>query len=323
MTGRTVISAAAVAAALTLAACGGRGTGLPGTVERDRIGLVAEASEPIVELAVHEGDRVATGALILRLDPRVGNTQLDQARAQVRAASARLLELTRGARSEEVAQARAQLERAQVQVDSERRELERQKALVARQLVSATAVDRQQLAVDSAEAERKRAAAALLELERGTRSEQIEQARAAASEAEARVAELEVSVARLTLRAPEAAIVDALPYKLGERPAKGQTVAILLADRAPFVRIYVPEPLLAQVHAGTSARVSVDGVKEVLAGSVRFVSSDAAFTPYYSLTARDRSRLSFLAEVSLTEPAARALPSGVPAVVRLEVGGQR
>jgi len=321
MTLRAATSAAGVAALLALGACGGGSAGLPGTVERDRIELVAEASEPIIELAVHEGDRVAAGALILRLDPRVGTTQLEQARASARAAGARLLELTRGARSEDVAQARAQLEGAQAQAESEARELVRQKALLAQHLVSATAVDRQQLAADSAEAERKRATAALLELERGTRSEQIDQARASASEAEARVAELEISVGRLAVRAPEAAIVDALPYKLGERPVKGGPVAVLLADRTPFVRIYVPEPMRAGVRAGTRASVTVDGVKGTLAGSVRFVSSEPAFTPYYSLSSSDRSRLSYLAEVSLTDASARALPSGLPAVVHLEGGG--
>jgi HlyD family secretion protein len=310
------------AAAAVLAACSdGKAPGLPGTVERDRIELVAEAPEPVIELAVHEGDKVAAGAVILRLDPRVGSAQLDQARAAARGAGARLLELTRGARSEEVAQARAQLERALVQVDSERRELERRKALVERKLVSATELDRQQLAVDSAEAGRKQAAAALLELERGTRSEQIEQARATTSQAEARVTELEISVARLTLYAPEAATVDALPYKLADRPAKGATIAVLLADRTPYVRIYVPEPMRTRVSAGTAAHIDVDGVQQTFNGAIRFISSEAAFTPYYSLTARDRTRLSFLAEVSLTDSAARSLPSGVPALVRLEVGG--
>lgn len=39
-----------------------------GTLEWDRMELVAEASEPIVELVVREGDRVKQGDVILRLD---------------------------------------------------------------------------------------------------------------------------------------------------------------------------------------------------------------------------------------------------------------
>jgi HlyD family secretion protein len=324
MSARVIALVLASAVTAGLAGCArDLDSSLPGTVERDRIELIAESSEPIIERAVREGEKVAAGAVILRLDPSVATAQLDQARAEARAASARLLELTRGARSEEVEQARAQLERAQVEVDGARRELTRRKALVQRNLVSATEVDAEQTAVDSAEATRKQAAAALLELERGTRSEQIEQSRAASSQSEARVAELEVSLMRLTARAPEAAIVDALPYRLGERPPKSAPVAVLLADRMPYVRIYVPEPLRAQVTAGTRAEIAVDGVQGKFNGSVRYISSEAAYTPYYSLTARDRARLSFLTEVSLTDTAARDLPSGVPVVVRLEVGGAR
>jgi len=52
---------------------------------------------------------------------------------------------------------------------------------------------------------------------------------------------------------------------------------------------------------------------------VRFIASDAEFTPYYSLTAADRSRLSFLAEVVFDDAEARDLPSGVPVDVTLEL----
>ena len=37
-----------------------------GTVERDRLELIAESNERIVEIAVHEGDRVAAGAVLVR-----------------------------------------------------------------------------------------------------------------------------------------------------------------------------------------------------------------------------------------------------------------
>jgi len=36
------------------------------------------------------------------------------------------------------------------------------------------------------------------------------------------------------------------------------------------------------------------------------------------LTQEDRSRLSFLAEIDLTEPEAQSLPTGIPVQVRLE-----
>ena len=57
---------------------------------------------------------------------------------------------------------------------------------------------------------------------------------------------------------------------------------------------------------------AVDGRAERLQGTVRFVSAEAAFTPYYALTQQDRSRLAYLAEITLDDPAAQALAAGLP-----------
>ena len=87
-------------------------------------------------------------------------------------------------------------------------------------------------------------------------------------------------------------------------------MAVLLDSARSYARVYVPEHLRAQVRTGTSLDVRVDGVDEILEGRVRWVSSDASFTPYFALTEHDRSRLSYLAEIDL--PGAEDLPSGLP-----------
>jgi HlyD family secretion protein len=112
-----------------------------------------------------------------------------------------------------------------------------------------------------------------------------------------------------------------LPYELGERPPRGAPVVVLLADDAPYARVYLPEPLRTQITVGSAVEVHVDGAGRAYAGRVRFVSAQAAFTPYYALTQKDRSRLSYLTEVTLTEPAAQALPSGTPVEVRTSAAG--
>ena len=76
------------------------------------------------------------------------------------------------------------------------------------------------------------------------------------------------------------------------------------------------EPRRVSITEGDSLKVSVDGVDEVFDGTVRWISSEPAFTPYYGLTRENRSRLMYLAEVQLPSSAAR-LPSGVPAQVHL------
>ncbi len=72
--------------------------------------------------------------------------------------------------------------------------------------------------------------------------------------------------------------------------------------------VYVPEPMRAKVHQGSQALVSIDGIATPFTGQVRMISSEAVFTHYYSLTERDRSRLSYLAEVELTDTETQGLP---------------
>jgi len=67
---------------------------------------------------------------------------------------------------------------------------------------------------------------------------------------------------------------------------------------------------------GTRAVVHVDGLTESIPGRVRWVASEATFTPYFALTERDRSRLTYLAKIDFAEDRPR-LPDGVPVEVEL------
>ncbi len=308
------------AVSLLLAGCGGGDDDdlrFVGTLERDRIEIVAERDEPIVAVEVREGDRVRSGQILLRQATEAAGARAAQADAAVAEARQRLAELERGERAEVRAEARARVAAARVALDRDERELVRARELVAQRLVSASRLDEASAARDTSAARLKEAQAQLLALERGTRVEQLEQARAALAAAEATRAETGVADARLVVRATRDGVVDALPYELGERPPRGAPVAVLLASGAPYARTYVPEAARARTRPGTEARVFVDGVEQPLHGRVRFVATEASFTPYYALTQRDRGRLAFLAEVEVDDPAARDLPAGIPLEVAL------
>jgi HlyD family secretion protein len=310
-------SAPAAALAVLAAACGGNGDTLLGTLERDRVELVAEAREPIVEVAVREGEAVEEGRLLLRLDPAAAEARLAQARSQAAQAERRHAELVAGARSEVRREARARVAAAAARAQAELQEFERVEKLVADGLMPLSALDRQRALKDGTAAEEGAARERLAELEHGTRAEIVDQAAAALAAARAEVAGLELSLARHAVVAPRAGIVDALPYELGERPPAGAPVAVLLAAGQPYARVFIPEPRRAGVAAGDPASIRVDGSDRDWRAEVRYVSAEAAFTPYYSLNERDRGRLSFLAEIVLTEPEAAALPTGLPVEARL------
>lgn len=310
-------SAAAIVIALSVAGCSGNSDSpvALGTLERDRLELTAEAHEPIVAMQVREGDKVAADQVLLKLDSSSLAARLQSARANVSAARHRLTELIRGPRLETILEARARLEGAVSELESANLEFERVRALVAKRVVSQSELDRQRGVRDSAAAARKEAQAQLTLLLKGTRIEELDQARDAMAEAQAALQQIEITESRLTVRAPRAGVIEALPYELGERPPAGAPVVIMLADGETYARVYVPAQLRAQAMAGARASIRIDGLEEPFVGRVRYVASEAAFTPYYALTQEDRGRLSYLAEVTLTDAGAARLPVGIPVEV--------
>lgn len=292
---------------------GGDELPLPGTLARDRIELAAHAAEPVLAWNVAEGQKVAAGTVLIRLDPGRAEAALARAKATREKAKRRVDELARGPRPEVLADLQARYDGAKVQLETDERELKRQTELAARQLSSQAAVDIQRAARDRSLTARDSAKAQLAAGLKGTTVEELDQARATLVEAEADERDATIALERLTVVAPTSGTVDALPFRVGERPAQGQPVAVLLADDRIYARVFVPEPLRARVVPGLAATVKVDGIESPFPATVRRVSSEAAYTPYYSLTERDRSRLAFRAEVDLAPSAASAaLPAGVP-----------
>jgi HlyD family secretion protein len=301
-----------------LVACGAE-TAPPilGTLERHRIEVSANTNEQILNVAVREGDQVQAGDLLAELDSGTQSASRDAMMADLQRARGRLRELRNGARPEELMTAQARVAAGRAELLQANRELERLSGMANDGLVAASQLDVQQRLRDSASATLDAAAAQLQLVQRGTRSEQLDQARAAVAAAEAQLAQQDIQRRRLRLLAPVAGSVESIPYRQGERPPPGAPVVVLLAGGAPFARVHVPEMLRARVVAGNKVQVKVDGVATTFNGTVRYIAGEASFTPYYSLTQRDRGRLSFLAEIELPDTEAQQLPVGVPLEVWL------
>lgn len=287
-----------------------------GQLESDRIELVADAPEPIVQKAVAEGQAVTAGTLLLTQDTSRIAARLDEAEAMLAQSRARLDELTRGPRQEQITAARASVAGAERELDFRRIEYERAKRLHGENLGSQESVDRTMAALDAASAALEVQEARLTELLEGTTVEELRQAENAVRQFEARVALLEVERQRLTTEAPADGIVDSILFEPGERPAAGQPMLVFLSGAQPYARVYIPESIRVSIAPGTAARVHVDGLAGPIDGRVRWVASEAAFTPYFALTERDRGRLSFAAKIDIEPDAALGrLPDGVPVEV--------
>jgi len=184
-----VIAAVALAGYAIWTIAGGRradGTvSASGTIEATEMDVSARVTGRIVRLLVDEGDTVKAGQVIAVLDQDDIRAQVKQARGSLVNATAKLQDLKNGTRAEQIRQARATLAQAEKAAGGARRSLaiaqqslERSTELKA-QLVSA------QTSLTSARNAHKQAQARLRLVETGPRPEEIEQARAGVSQANA------------------------------------------------------------------------------------------------------------------------------------------
>ena len=291
-----------------------------GELASDRVELTAEFAEPIVEIAVADGDAVRAGQTLVRQDATRAKARLAEAEAALAQADARLDELLRGPRSEQIAAARAAVEGARDELAFRESDFKRVEEIYAKDLASDELLDRARAALDAARASDRRLRAQLQELLTGTTVEELAQAENAVKQAAARRDLMAVDVARHDIRAPVDGIADSRLFEIGERPSPGQAVMVLLSGEQVFARVYVPEQLRVHVSPGLAATLYVDGLDETIPARVRWVASEAAFTPYYALTERDRGHLTYVAKIDIAERRPR-LPDGVPVEVRLHLDG--
>jgi HlyD family secretion protein len=303
--------AQAVLMLLVLAGCNGKDEyPVVGTLERDRMALVAEMAEPVTAAHVREGQKVEAGEVLIEQDPRRAEADLARIEAVADRMRRRLDELLRGPRQEAIDETRARLVAAESALRTARDELQRIERLQESSLASESQLDSARNARDQAQGEFEAARAALAALVEGTTAEELDQARAAVREAEAALERQRLTLERLTITAPRAARVESLPFELGETPRPGESLVLLrAADQPPYARVYVPAELHRQFQPGDRVQVRVDGHGDKQ-GRVRYIATDAAYTPYFALTEHDSGRLSYLAEIDLED--AGDLPSGIP-----------
>ena len=286
-----------------------------GTLERDRVILKATANETIIEEPVAEGQLVSKGDVILRLDNSRQKAILAKAQAQVAIANAQFDKLRNGARIEDIDVAKSKVNGANAVLVAAIKDYDRNKQLKQQGLIPQGTLDQSIANRDSAQANHKTMTEQLLALTNGTRKEELDQAEATVNAANAQVDLELIQLEELTVRATRDGYLDNLTYNIGERVNVGSVVAVILADTSPYARVYVPEVWRVKLKVGDKLTVRVDGIEKNLNGELRWIASSPSFTPYYALNAEDRSRLVYVAEISLLDN--QDLPAGIPAQVLL------
>lgn len=281
-----------------------------GTTEYDLIRLTAPASEIISAVPVQKGQWVQAGTLLVQLDTQRAQEQVRLAEAQWQEAEAVLAELTQGPRTQAIAAAQAQVQDASAKARNAAAQAARANALAKANMLSLSERDSAHSEQARAEAQRSAAEENLKLLQAGSRDEQLAQGRARLAAAASTLALQRQRLAELTLSAPSDGQVDELPYRVGERVARGALLATLLQGDQAYARLYIPQQQRASLAPGAALQLRISGYEQPLQGTVRSIAQAPAFTPYFALNQKERARLVYLTEVSLP-PGDKKIPAGL------------
>jgi HlyD family secretion protein len=295
-----------------------------GHVEATEVQLAPDVGGRLLELGPAEGDRVAAGDIVARLDTRDIELQIARARAERAAADAQLRFLQAGARPQDVRQARAQADAASADAAAAAAELKaaetdlaRFEALLAANAGSQKQRDDAQARVDVARQRlrgaQERIAAAreiVAGLEAGATREEIDAARARVASADAQLAALDKTRADATVVSPVAGVVTQKLAEAGEVVAPRMPLLVVTDLDSAWANLFVPGPAIPRIALGQAAAILTDAGDRV-PGAVTFISPQAEFTPRNVQTPEERSRLVYRIKVSVDNRAG-TLKVGMP-----------
>jgi len=226
----------------------------PAKVEavNERIDLAFEQTGRVVEVLVKEGDRVAKGQVVARLDDRLPRARVAKAEASLLAAQARRDATLHGARADEIRQAEAEAAAARAQAHERALAHGRARTLLAQAAISTAEADGAESSAASATGQAGAAEARLALLRKGTREEDKREAAAAVAEAAAELEEARAVLAQTELHAPEAGTILRRSVEPGEQVILlPPTVVVSLADLDHLqLRAEVDEADIAVVALG-------------------------------------------------------------------------
>lgn len=286
---------------------------LSGTVETDDVELSFRIPGRVIERAVSEGQSIASGRLVAKLDDSELRHQRDLAAAERDAAAAALAELEAGTRPEEIAQARAAARGASAEAERLRLEAARSRQLIADEVISQRELEAAETAARTSGERAKEAAHRVTLLENGPRRETIAQARARVRQAEANLEALETRLSFTILEAPLAGFVLAEHADAGEQVAAGTPVVTIADLQKVWIRAFVDETDLGRIHLGMPVTVRTDTFPEkTYRGRIGFIASDAEFTPKSVQTEKERVKLVYRVKIDV-ENSDLELKPGMPA----------
>jgi HlyD family secretion protein len=287
-----------------------------GYVEAEYVYVAAPIAGSLTNLTVTAGQQVGRGDALFSLDAEAETAVRDEAAARLKAAQAQSDDATKGRRAEELAVTQAQLAQARAQAELAVADLARQRQLNDQDFVARARVDDAQAAVTQTQARVAELQAALSVGRLPARSDDRVAAQSQVDAARQALRQTEWRLHQKVQAAPVAAQVNDTYFRPGEFVAAGQPVLSLLAPGQIKARFFVPEADVATLAPGQTVNLNCDGCGAAIPAHIRRIASQAEYTPPVIYSNSQRAKLVFMVE-AWPEPAdASRLRPGQPVDVR-------
>jgi HlyD family secretion protein len=315
---RRRLAAGLVAALAAAAGCQPRQdpSAWSGYVEGDYVYVAAPLAGTLRTLDVQRGERVPSGAPLFALDADVERAARDEAAARLEVAQAQAADVAKGRRADEIAVIGAQLEQARAQGGLAARELARQQQLVQQGFISPSRLDDARAAAEQGRARVAELEASLRVARLPARTDERAAAAAAVQVAAEALRQSEWRAEQKRQAAPLGGRVADTYFRVGEWVGAGQPVVALLPPGHIRARFFVPEGQLGAVALGDPVTIGCDACGAPIAGHIAFIATEAEYTPPVIYSNLQRAKLVFRVE-ALPDPAlAERLKPGQPIDVR-------
>src|SRR5215467_10386167 len=283
-----------------------------GYAEADFVKVGPTQQGLLTSLAVKRGTRVAAGAPLFDQDDTS-----DRAARQLKQAEEQLANLQAGGKLTEIQQGEASLADARAARDKIESDLRRNEVLVKTGATTQQLVDQERADLRSANAKVQGLEAALAQMHGPMgREGEIKVQQALIESLRAALAMTQWRIDQRHVMAPAAGIVADVLARPGETIPAGGAVVSMLPPENIFVRFFVPEPRLAEVHGGDKVALLCDRCPADLAATISFISPQAEFTPPVIYSEASRSKLVYMVEARPPREQATLINPGQPIAVR-------
>jgi HlyD family secretion protein len=268
---------------LLLCSCGTRKPPcVTGLVDATEIDVASKIPGRVKQLAVREGDRVEAGQELVTIESQEVAAKIDQVKAAVSGARAKLLQARHGARAEEKDQARRALDTARSQLALAEKGFERASALIKTETITQAVFDDADFKHKAAQDQLAMAQARYDLVMKGARSEELEALEALVHQGEGSLAEVESYGREMVQTAPIGGEVAKVLVHRGELAATGYPI-LTLVDRADsWAAFPVREDLLADLKVGTRLEVQVPALRRTIPMTVYSVAPMGDFATWRS-----------------------------------------